>query len=175
VELMRHGDLYPYTGPAYGVASYEKMSLTLRALRGVLGDSLFLRAYREYGRRWLEKHPSPWDMWNAFEAVAGRDLDWFWRSWFFETWTLDQAVAEVVPAGDSTRIVVEDRGLAPMPVLVVVTRAGGKVERHTLPVEPWLRGERRQTLSVAGAVEQVEVDPEEWFPDLDRTNNRWRR
>lgn len=173
VELMRHGDEYPIGSPAYGVASYEKMSLILHALQGILGDSTFLKAYREYGRRWLEKHPTPFDFWNTFEDVAGRDLDWFWRPWFYDTWTLDQAVASVEPAGDSTAITIEDRGLAPMPVLLVVTKMDGATQRITLPVEPWLAGARRQTVRVAGAVRAVAIDPEKWLPDVDRTNNVW--
>jgi aminopeptidase N len=177
VELMRHGDQYPYGTPAYGVASYDKMATILASLRELLGDETFLRAYREYGRRWVNKHPTPWDMWNTFEDVAGRDLDWFWRVWFYETWTLDQAVASVQPGGDSTAIVIEDRGLVPMPVRLAITRADGSVQRVTLPVEPWLAGARRQTVRVAGrpAVTKVEIDPEQRFPDVDRTNNAWTR
>src|SRR5690606_25684076 len=47
VELMRHGDLYPIGSPAFVIASYEKPSLVLRALAGVLGEETFFRALRE--------------------------------------------------------------------------------------------------------------------------------
>jgi hypothetical protein len=175
VELMRHGDLYPPGTPAYGIASYDKMAVILHALRELLGDDTFLRAYREYGRRWAGKHPTPYDFWNTFNDVSGRDLSWFWRVWFFETWTLDQAVAGVRAAGDSTEITIEDRGLAPMPVRLTVTRADGSVQRVTLPVDPWLAGARRQVVRVAGtpAVTRVEIDPEQRFPDVDRDNQVW--
>jgi hypothetical protein len=173
VELMRHGDLYPYRTAAYGVASYEKMSTILAALREILGDAVFLRAYREYGRRWLNKHPTPWDMWNTFNDVSGRDLSWFWRVWFYDTWTLDQAVAEVRAAGDSTEIVIQDLGLAPMPVRLAVTRVDGTVQRLVMPVEPWLQGARRQSVRVAGRVIRVEIDPELKLPDIERANNVW--
>ncbi len=175
VELMRHGDLYPFGTRAYGVASYDKMSMILVALREVVGDDTFLRAYREYGRRWTGKHPTPYDLWNTFNDVSGRDLSWFWRVWFFETWTLDQAVATVRFAGDSTEIIIEDRGLVPMPVRLAVTRADRSVQQLTLPVEPWLSGARRQTVKVGGrsAVTKVEIDPGLKFPDIDRSNNVW--
>ena len=29
----------------------------------------------EYTRRWLYRHPAPWDFFHTFESVAGRDLD----------------------------------------------------------------------------------------------------
>jgi hypothetical protein len=175
VELMRHGDLYPSGTRAFGIASYDKMALNLAMLRALLGEEAFQRAYREYGRRWLGKHPSPYDFWNTFEDVAGRDLDWFWRVWWFETWTLDQAIAGVRPSGDSLEIVIEDRGLAPMPVRLAVTRATGRVERIEVPVDVWLRGERRHTVRIAARpdVVKVEIDPEEAFVDVDRSNQSW--
>lgn len=177
MELLRHGDRYPPGTAAYGVASYAEMATNLASLRAVLGDETFLRAYREYGRRWVNKHPQPYDMWNTFDAVSGQDLGWFWRTWFYETWTLDQAVAAVRDAGDSTEIVIEDRGLAPMPARLAVTRDGGATERVEVPVGVWLAGARRHTVHVAGAprVVRVEIDPEERFPDADRGNNRWER
>jgi len=174
VELMRHGDLYPPSGRAFATASYDKMATVLVALRALLGEETFQRAYREYGRRWINKHPYPHDLWNTFEEVSGRDLDWFWRTWFFETWTLDQAVAGVRAEGDATAIEVEDRGLAPMPARLAVTRADGSVERVEVPVEVWLGGARRHTVRVrGGGVVRVEIDPEEAFPDVDRSNNTW--
>jgi hypothetical protein len=177
VELMRHGDHYPVGHWAYGIASYQKMSSILRALRAVLGEETFLRAYREYGRRWLFKHPSPYDFWNTFEEFAGRDLDWFWRSWFYETWTLDQAIAEVRTAGDSVEVVIEDRGLIPMPVRLAVTREGGAVERVVLGEGAWLAGSRRQVVRLADSppITRLEIDPEHAFPDTDRSNQVWER
>jgi hypothetical protein len=40
--------------------------------------------------------PSPHDLFNPFEDVAGRDLDWFWRGTLYETWTLDHAIRSAV-------------------------------------------------------------------------------
>jgi hypothetical protein len=175
VELMRHGDLYPVDSPAYGIASYAKMSTNMSTLRALLGDSLFLRAYREYGRRWIGKHPMPDDFFNTFEDVAGRDLDWFWRSWWFETWTLDQAVGAVTQRDGTAEIVIEDRGLAPMPVRLAITHADGTTRRAEVPVEAWLRGARRYTLRVPAPspVTRVVIDPDAAFPDIARGNNVW--
>jgi hypothetical protein len=175
VELMRHGDLYPASTAAYSVASYQKMATILVMLRAIVGDDTFLRAYREYGQRWLGKHPTPYDFFNTFNDVTGRDLSWFWRTWFYETWTLDQAIAGVRAAGDSVEIVVADRGLAPMPARLTITRQGGRVERVEIPVDVWLRGQRRASVRVARAPEvvRVELDAEDVMADIDRSNNRW--
>ena len=175
---MRHGDLYPVGTDAYGVASYQKMATNMVALRALLGDDVFMKAYGEYGRRWTSKHPTPYDFFHTFDDVSGRDLSWFWRTWFYETWTLDQAITDVQSSGDSATITVEDRGLAPMPVRLAITRQGEtRVERREIPVDVWLRGERRATLRVPASpkITKVEIDPENAFPDIDRTNNRWGR
>ncbi len=177
VELMRHGDLYPRGSPAFSTASYTKMALILHALRGMLGEETFLRAYHEYGRRWLNRHPTPYDLFNTFDDVSGRDLSWFWRTWFYETWTLDQAVAGVTVAGGDAEVAIEDRGLAPMPVRLAVTREDGSIERYEASVDAWLNGARRQVMRVprAASIVKIEIDPERWFPDVVPANNVWMR
>jgi hypothetical protein len=173
--LMRHGDHYRYGTPAYGIASYDKMALNLEMLRALLGEATFMRAYREYGRRWLNKHPTPYDLWHTFEDVSGRDLDWFWRTWWYEAWTLDHALAGVRTTPRGVEIDIEDRGQAFMPTPVVVTRADGSVERAEVPVEIWLGGARRHTLRLRGspAVAKVDIDPDRRFAYASRERHRW--
>jgi hypothetical protein len=176
VELMHHGDRFPSYN-AYGVAAYYKPAAAMVALRGVLGPDLFHKAFAEYGRRWQYKHPTPYDFFDTFEDVSGRDLSWFWRTWFFETWRLDQAIDSVATVGDSVEIGIENRGRAPMPVPLVITRADGRTDSLTVPVDVWLGGAKRTAVRVARepAVKSIEIDPGRDFPDLDRDNQRWPR
>jgi hypothetical protein len=176
VSLMRPADQYPDVN-VYFVLPYMKTTTVLVALRSMLGDSLFLAAYREYGRRWQWKHPEQGDFFDTFDDVSGRDLSWFWRSWFYETWTLDQAIARVRDYGDTTLIDIDDRGLVPMPVRVSVTRADGSAQQVELPVDVWLSGARRTTLRVPSRPEitRVELDAANAFPDIDRSNQLWTR
>jgi aminopeptidase N len=177
VPLMRPGDQYPYGTPAYSIASYDKMATNLIALRALLGNDAFLSAYRTYGLRWQYKHPTPYDFFNSFNSLATGDLWWFWRTRWYETWTLDQAIASVVSSDERLLVTIEDRGLAMMPVRLVITRADGRVERREIPVSVWLDGARRYALTVDGAssVKSIEIDPEQAFADIDRSNNRWSR
>jgi hypothetical protein len=176
-ELMRHGDRYPVDSPAFGVASYQKMSTILSMLRGLLGDEMFWRAYREYGRRWIGGHPVPLDFWHTFEDMSGEDLGWFWRTWFYETWTLDHAIDTVAARGSETVIVVSDLGRAPMPARLVIRRADGTMESREVPVTTWLAGATRFefTVPTLPAISSVELDPGHLFPDIDRRNDRWPR
>jgi aminopeptidase N len=172
MTLMWPGDMYPED--LYFIMFYDKTAQVLAALRGVLGEETFHRAFREYGRRWAGRRPYPYDFFNTMSDVAGRDLSWFWTTWFYEPWPLDQAIASVAVQGDSTAITIEDRGLAPMPVRLAVTLADGSVRRIEVPVDVWLSGARRHVVRVAGTVAKVEIDPEAMFPDLNRANQIWR-
>ncbi|MBA3969860.1 MAG: M1 family metallopeptidase [Gemmatimonadetes bacterium] len=173
-EMMRWTD-YHYPGPAGTVASYMKPATALVALRAILGEETFNRGLRTFMQSWSYRHPYPWDMWNTFERVSGRDLDWFWRSWYYESWTLDHAVANVTTGPGGSTITIEDRGMLPMPARLLITRADGSSERREVPVERWLSGARTATVTVPGTVTRVEIDPELVFPDINRTNNVWTR
>jgi hypothetical protein len=162
---------------AYGVAAYWKPATVLVALRTILGRETFEKAFREYGQRWLGKHPTPWDFWNTFNDVTGQDLSWFWKEWFYETWKLDQALDTVRVEGDSVAIVLENRGKIIMPVPLAITREGGAVERVQVPASVWFSGERRYTLLVPAKpkVTRVELDPDHALPDIDRSGQVWPR
>jgi hypothetical protein len=171
--LMTPGDLFP--SELYNIMYYDKTAQVLAALRGLLGEETFHRALREYGRRWTGRHPYPYDFFNTVDDVARQKLAWFWTTWFYEPWPLDQAIASVVPNGATTAITIEDRGLAPMPVKLAITRSGGAVERIDIPVDIWLTGARTYVQRVASspAIVRIEIDPEGLFPDIDRANGRW--
>ena len=172
--MMTQSDWVP-TGFGFGVASYFKQATTLVALRNLIGREAFERGLRTYGRQWMYKHPTPYDYFNAFNTAAGQDLDWFWRTWYYETWTLDQAIASVTPKGSELEVTIQDKGLAPMPVRLAITRGNGTVEHREIPVAVWLAGNDRTTLTVPGDVTKIEIDPTNGFPDIDRTNNKWSR
>ena len=173
-EMMRWSD-HHYVREAFSIASYSKPATVLVALRGLLGEETFLKAYRTYLDTWSFKHPYPWDMFQMFETVSGRELHWFWRSWYYETWTLDQAVADVESTEAGTRIVIEDRGLVPMPVYLTITRQDGEVLSREVPVEHWLGGARIAEVMIPSGAEvvRVEIDPDYAFPDINRKNNVW--
>ncbi len=173
-EMMRWSDFH-YPGPAYGVASYPKPASVLYALQGVVGEEVFREAHLEVIERWAYKHPYPWDIFNTFEDVSGKDLSWFWRAWYYETWVLNQSVANVYEDGDETVIVIEDIGNVPMPVILRITLEDGSVINETIEVDHWLKGFRTKELRIETVSEvlKVEIDPEELFPHTDFTNNVW--
>lgn len=175
-EMMRWSDFH-YPGPAYGIASYAKPGSVLYALRTVIGDDVFMEAHLELIQRWKYKHPYPWDIFKTFEDVSGQNLDWFWRAWYYETWVLDQKVADVYKEDNRTIIEIEDLGQIPMPVLLTIQLEDGTEIKERLEVEPWLNGKRVQRFesNIEKTVVRVEIDAEHQLPDTDRSNNVWER
>ena len=173
VPLMTFGDDMPRD--AYSAMYYDKTSQVLASLRSVLGEETFHRAFREYGRRWIGKHPYPYDFFNTIADVTGRDLSWFWSTWLYEAWPLDQAIESVSTRGDSAVVVIADRGLAPMPVLVAITRADGTRAARRASCG---RLATRRTSADAARLGQTERSRgsrsiRTAFPDVDRRNQVW--
>ncbi|HSU28927.1 MAG TPA: M1 family metallopeptidase [Chitinophagaceae bacterium] len=161
--------------------AYFKPVLMLNTLRNaVLGPELFDAAMREYIKRWAYKHPTQWDFFHTMENVGGEDLAWFWRSWIFNNWKLDQSVKEVKyktdkPA-DGATITIENLEKMPMPVFVLVKEANGKEHNIKLPVEIWQKG-ADWTFSVptTSQIKEVTLDPDNLLPDYNRDNNKWKK
>jgi aminopeptidase N len=174
-SMMRHHDYYE-PGPGGGNASYAKSATMLVTLRSLLGEDAFMEGYHSFIRDWAFKHPSPWDFFNTFERVSGQDLDWFWTSFYYETWTMDQGVESVTADATKTTIVIRDHGFAPMPVRLRITTTADGVIGREIPVTHWFTGAVTAEVSVpssAGLVTKVEIDPDRGFPDMDRNNNVW--
>lgn len=79
-----------------GPNAYDKPATALNILREtVMGRELFDRAFKEYSRRWMFKHPTPTDFFRSMEDASAVDLDWFWRGWFYGVDHVDIALTEV--------------------------------------------------------------------------------
>jgi hypothetical protein len=83
-------------------------STILTALRGVLGEETFYQIHKEMHQVWGFKLMSPYDWFAFIEADSDRDLTWFWRAWYYETWTMDQAVESVRETRRSTDIIISE-------------------------------------------------------------------
>jgi hypothetical protein len=167
-------DFYPGNDPVEG----NRQGYLDTARRGLEGEIMRLSDYHYPGPAYgTASYSKPWDFFNWFNTAAGEPIDWFWRAFYYETWTLDQAVGEVRQGSNGTTVVIEDRGWAPMPTRVTVTLQNGEILDLEVPVSTWLTGTASAELEVpAGSpVVRVEIDADQVFPDVDRSNNVWDR
>ncbi len=158
---------------------YGKTAYGLSLLRNVIvGNDRFDYAFRKYTEAWAFKHPTPYDFFHSINSAAGEDLNWFWKEWFFTTWKMDQAIADVKytdndPAKGAL-ITIENKGKMIMPVIIKIIQASGQTEVVKLPIEIWQRGGSWTfKYSSTGKIEKVILDPEHVLPDVNRDNNEW--
>lgn len=163
-----------------GWEAYNKPGFGLRILREhILGADRFDYALKNYINKWAFKHPTPMDFFRSMEDGAGEDLGWFWKSWFYELWKLDQSVKEVDyveqdPAKGAV-ITIENLDKMAMPAIVEVELTSGEKERFTFPVEIWQRGSSWTfRTSTKLPIKSVVIDPDHSFPDMDSKNNTWK-
>jgi hypothetical protein len=171
--IMGHAD---YAEHMFGqnVSAYSKPGMLLHTMRHMIGQENFDAFYKDYAATWAFKHPMPWDFFAMMSEAAGADLDWFWQPWFFGEATLDQALDEVLPGAGSADITVSNLSGGVMPVELRLEYADGSSETVVWPASVWA-GTRTATDSVAtsGDLQKVTIDPDGYYPDLDRSNNEW--
>ena len=77
----------------FGSNAYSKPAAALNVLREtVMGREVFDYAFKEYSKRWMFKRPEPADFFRTMEDASGKDLDWFWRGWFYTTYNVDVGI-----------------------------------------------------------------------------------
>ncbi|MGE3107976.1 MAG: M1 family metallopeptidase [Phycisphaerales bacterium] len=161
-----------------GNLEYAKTAHALYLLREqVLGPERFDTAFREYIRRWAFKSPRPSDFFRTMEGVSGANLAWFWRGWFTESTTLDQAVEAVEQRSDrqTATITLLNLGEMVMPVSMRVEFDRGDAMLVRLPAEIWQWTNRwKADIETGGRrVTRVTLDPDEALPDSNGSNNVW--
>jgi hypothetical protein len=140
----------------------------------ILGHERFDNAFKSYIETWAYKHPQPNDFFNLMENVAGENLDWFWKGWFYGTENIDLAINNVMPYAGNYVFMLANRGGIPMPVKMEITYQDGSTERITLPVEIWQRGNEWNYLHKTDKqVQKVEIDPDKILPDVNSSNDVW--
>ncbi|MCS3655488.1 M1 family metallopeptidase [Salinibacter ruber] len=158
---------------ALGFLAYLKPGYGLMVLREhVLGPERFDSAFKEYFDRWAYKHPKPADFFRTMEDVSGEDLDWFWRSWFYETDALDQAV-DSVARGDTTMVTVSQNEQLMLPVTVQLTYEDGSTEQRRIPAEAFYTRDTNTLRVTDGPLQRIALDPNQILPDMNRGNNIW--
>ena len=160
----------------YGNNAYGKPALGYLALKDLLGDAQFRTALHGFMDRWHGKHPIPWDFFNSFNNITGQNLNWFWKSWFFDPSYIDLAVASVTKSGDGYTVVISNIGGMPAPVDLHLAFADGTTSIvHETPAI-WAANLRQATVRVPGAkaLQSLTLDGGIWM-DAEPSNNRWPR
>lgn len=163
------------TGGGYGNNKYGRAALGYLAMKDLLGDAEFKRVLHGFMDRWNGKHPTPWDMYNSFNNISGKDLNWFWNAWFFNYSYIDLAVGGVERRTDGAAVTIKNLGGSLAPVDVVVTFEDGTTETlHQTPAI-WEKNSKEAVVRVASpkAIKSVTLDGG-IFMDYTPDNNVWK-
>ena len=162
------------TGFGFGTNEYGKAALGYLAMKDMLGDELFKKCLHAYMNRWNGKHPLPWDFFNTFNNVTGKNLDWFWNNWFFSTSYNDLGVTEVKKSSGGYTVTVKNTGGFFSPADVVVKYTDGTTETKHISPAVWEKNAKQTLVTVPTKkkVESIKLDGG-IFMDADVSNNQW--
>jgi hypothetical protein len=162
------------SGQAMGDNEYGKPALAYLALKDMLGDELFKKCLHGFMDRWHGKHPIPWDMFNSFTNLSGKDLNWYFNNWFFTSNYMDVTVDKVEVTKTGFSVSVKNIGGYAIPFDVLVEYADGSQQTVHQTAGVWANNQQLTTVNIITTkkVSYLKVDGG-IFMDADETNNSW--
>lgn len=150
----------------YRQASYDKSFIANYYLFKYLGEERFLACLQEYIGRWEGKYPIPYDFFFTFNDVSGENLNWFWKSWYFDPGYPDLSIRK----NNDHSILVENNGKLPIPVLIRVFFTDGSMEIIEYDMKIWsnsgnyieipLKYDKKIQMIVLGDKDIIDIDLE---------------
>ncbi|MNK40829.1 hypothetical protein D3C87_594820 [compost metagenome] len=128
--------------------SYPKPGLAYLFVKDYLGDELFIKALHTYIRNWNGKHPMPYDFFNSMNEGSGKNLNWFWKAWFFESGVTDMAIKAVDKSSNGYVITIENKSIKPLPIDLTLTYADGSAEKHHSTIGVWEKGDQQVKIEI---------------------------
>ena len=162
------------SGAALGDNQYGKPALAYLGLKDMLGDDLFRKCLHGFMDRWHGKHPIPWDMFNSFTNLAGKDLTWYWQNWFFTNYYPDLALQTVTPAKNGYSIAIQNIGGFAVPTNLMVEYTDGSKEKIHQTAGIWEKDQKQTTVTISTnkKIQYLKLD-NGIFMDADVSNNSW--
>ena len=117
--------------------SYPKPALGYLFVKDYLGDELFTKALHHYIEAWHGKHPMPFDFFYSMNEGAGKNMDWFWKRWFFEEGEIDLGIVAADKTDDGYTFKVENKSLKPLPVDLTLTYDDNSTEKLHWSIGVW--------------------------------------
>ena len=150
--------------------SYPKPALGYLYVKDMLGDDLFYKGLHTYFRNWNSKHPMPYDFFYSMNTGTGRNLNWFWKRWFFDDGVPDLAISKV----SGKQILIESKGEKPVPIDLSITLADGSVQQIHRSIAVWEKGNKTVLITTAfnKPIKKI-VMGSTYVADRDKHNNIW--
>ncbi len=161
-------------GIAYMINSYPKPALGYLYVRDLLGSDKFNEALHYYIRMWHGKHPMPYDFFYCMNTASGQNINWFWKSWFFDSGVPDQAISKVETTKNRYTVTVSNIGTKPVPVDLFIFYKDGSQENIHKSIACWESGNKAVVLTFT-AKQPLEklVLGNGYDADVNKADNVW--
>lgn len=120
--------------------SYPKPAMGYLFVKDYLGEALFTKALHHYIRNWNGKHPMPLDFFYSMNEGAGKNMDWFWKRWFYEEGVTDLGIAGALKTAAGYEIRIENKSNKPLPIDLTLTYEDGSREAIHRNIGVWESG-----------------------------------
>jgi len=158
---------------SYFLNAYAKPAMGYLYVKDMLGDELFNKALHYYIQQWQGKHPMPLDFFNCMNEGSGKNLNWFWKKWFYDGGIPNLAITNVKQTGKQVSVTVQMKGDKPVPVHLTVYYKNGSTESFNQTIAVW---EKSNTTSVEfqakTSISKI-ILGEVHDADSDKSNNKW--
>jgi hypothetical protein len=161
---------------SYLTDSYPKPALGYLYVRDMLGDELFTKAMHYYISQWHGKHPMPYDFFNCINTGSGINLNWFWKSWFFDNGVPDLAISKVSIIKKQYIVAVSNLGSKPVPIDLILYYKDGSTRPVHQSIAAWKNGNKIVNISFTSdkKVQQIVLGTG-YDPDVNKANNVWEK
>lgn len=152
--------------------SYPKPGLGYLFVKDYLGEELFTKALHHYIEQWHGKHPMPFDFFYSMNEGSGKNMDWFWKPWFFGEGVLDLGITGVEKTADGYAVKIENKSNKPLPVDLVLNYTDGSSEKSHSSIAVWESGVQATSIRfITGkTLKDVKLGNVR-VPDKDKANN----
>jgi hypothetical protein len=152
----------------YRQASYNKSFLAYYYLYDYLGEDKFLKAFRGYIKRWIGKHPIPFDFFYSINDLSGENLDWFWQNWFFDFGYGDLGLE----LKNKNTLTIKNIGHLALPVRLKITYKDGHNSNMSYNLKIWKNANNifNIPLKTPENIKKIELGAD-WIIDVDKSNN----
>lgn len=152
--------------------NYPKPGFGYLFIKDYLGEELFTKALHHYIKSWNGKHPMPYDFFYSMNAGAGKNMDWFWKRWFFEGGVTDMAIKAVNKTATGYAIDVFNKSNKPLPIDLTLTFSDGTTDKIHQTIGVWEKGEQIATSTIkTNKVITKVVLGSSHVPDKDKSDN----
>ncbi|WP_322795031.1 M1 family aminopeptidase [Tepidiforma sp.] len=146
---------------------YEKGSLVLHMLRGVLGDAAFLRSIQRYVREHAEQNVITQDLVDAIAAETGRNLEWFFDQWVYRpghpklkvSWSWDDDAKLATVTVKQTQDRSDGTALFRLPVTIDFRKGRGRPQSFRVEIS---EAEHTFAFPLAAKPDLCRFDPGGW-------------